>query len=104
VLANVVSQEENVKSVVSKVQLGEADAGIVYRSDVTPAAARYVDDLEIPEASNITAEYRIAVVKSARNAESAREFVALVRSSEGQRVLQAHRFIPITATEPASHP
>ena len=43
VLANVVSQEENVKSVVSKVQLGEADAGFVYRSDVTPAVARYVE-------------------------------------------------------------
>lgn len=104
VLANVVSQEENVKSVISKLQLGEADAGIVYRSDVTPAVARYVSDLEIPETSNIIAEYPIAVMKSARNAELARQFVDLVRSSEGQRVLQAHRFIPVTATEPASHP
>jgi len=104
VLANVVSQEENVKSVVSKVQLGEADAGIVYQSDVTPAVARYVSDLEIPEASNVIAEYPIAVMKSARHAEAARRFVDLVRSDAGQRVLQAHHFIPITATEPASHP
>lgn len=104
VLANVVSQEENVKSVVSKVQLGEADAGIVYRSDVTPAVARYVHDLEIPEPSNIIAEYPIAVVKSARNAELARQFVELVRSDEGQRVLEAHRFTSVTAPEPASHP
>jgi len=104
VLANVVSQEENVKGVVSKVQLGEADAGIVYRSDVTPAVARYVSELEIPEASNVIAEYPIAVVKSARNADSARQFVALVQSSEGQRVLQAHRFIPVTATAASSHP
>jgi molybdate transport system substrate-binding protein len=103
VLANVVSQEENVKSVVSKVQLGEADAGVVYQSDVTPAVARYVRDLEIPQQSNVIAEYPIAVVKSARNADAARQFVALVRSAEGQRVLQAHRLIP-TATEPASHP
>jgi molybdate transport system substrate-binding protein len=104
VLANVVSQEENVKGVVSKVQLGEADAGVVYRSDVTPAVGRYVSELEIPEASNVIAEYGIAVVKSARNAEGARQFVDLVRSREGQRVLQAHRFIPVAATEPASHP
>jgi molybdate transport system substrate-binding protein len=104
VLANVVSQEENVKSVVSKVQLGEADAGIVYQSDVTPAVARYVSDLEIPEGSNIIAEYPIAVMKSARNAEAARQFVDLVRSGDGQRVLRAHRFIPVPAAEPASHP
>jgi molybdate transport system substrate-binding protein len=104
VLANLVSQEENVKSVVSKVQLGEADAGIVYQSDVTPAVARYVSDIEIPEGSNIIAEYPIAVMKSARNTESARRFVDLVRSGEGQRELQAHRFIPVPATEPASHP
>jgi molybdate transport system substrate-binding protein len=104
VLANVVSQEENVKGVVSKVQLGEADAGMVYRSDVTPAVGRYVRELEIPDASNVIAEYPIAVVKSARNGEAARQFVALVRSAEGQGVLQAHRLIPVTATEAASHP
>jgi molybdate transport system substrate-binding protein len=104
VLGNVVSQEENVKSVVSKVRLGEADAGIVYRSDVTPAVSRYISELEIPDASNIIAEYPIAVVKSAPNAEAARQFVDLVRSSEGQRVLQAHRFTPVSATEAASHP
>jgi molybdate transport system substrate-binding protein len=104
VLANVVSQEENVKSVVAKVQLGEADAGIVYRSDVTPAVSRYVTDLEIPEGFNVMAEYPIAVLKSARHAEAARQFVDLVRGSEGQRVLQSHRFFPTTATEAASHP
>jgi molybdate transport system substrate-binding protein len=104
VLANVVSQEENAKSVVSKVQLGEADAGIVYRSDVTPAVGRYVRVFEIPEASNVIATYPIAVTKSARNVESARQFVALVRSDDGQRVLQAHGLIPATVTEPASHP
>jgi molybdate transport system substrate-binding protein len=104
VLANVVSQEENVKGVVSKVQLGEADAGMVYRSDVTPAVGRYVREFEIPDASNVIAEYPIAVVKSARNGEAARQFVTLVRSVEGQRVLRAHGLIPITATEAASHP
>ena len=104
VLANVVSQEENVKGVVSKVQLGEADAGIVYRSDVTPAVARYISELEIPAASNVTAEYPIAVLKSARNADGGRRFVQLVRSAAGQRILKVHRFIPVTASEPAGHP
>jgi molybdate transport system substrate-binding protein len=104
VLANVVSQEENVKSVVSKVQLGEADAGIVYRSDVTPAVERYISELQIPPASNVTAEYPIAVVKAARNAEGGRRFVELVRSPAGQRILESHRFIPVTASEPAAHP
>jgi molybdate transport system substrate-binding protein len=104
VVGNVVSQEENVKSVVSKVQLGEADAGIVYRSDITPAVARYVRQLDIPDEFNVIAEYPIAVTKPARNAESARLFVALVRSETGQRVLRAHRLIPVTATEAASHP
>ena len=102
VLANVVSQEENVKSVVSKVQLGEADAGFVYRSDVTPAVARYVSQIEIPDEANVIASYPIAVLKDAKNPEAAQEFVALVRSAEGQRVLQQHGLLPAAAAEPAA--
>ncbi len=94
VLANVVSQEENVKGVVSKVQLGEADAGLVYRSDVTSAVSRYVRVFEIPEASNVIAAYPIAILKSARNPEAARLFRDLVTSDEGQRVLQQHGLLP----------
>ena len=98
VLANVVSQEENVKSVVAKVQLGEADAGIVYQSDVTPPVARYVRVFEIPDPYNPIATYPIAVLKSAGNAEGARAFVELVRSAEGQAVLQRHGLLPASGT------
>ena len=102
VLANVVSQEENVKSVVAKVQLGEADAGIVYRSDVTPSVARYVRVFEIPDPYNPIATYPVAVLKSAGNAEAAHQFVALVTSPQGQSVLQRHGLLPAAgAAEPA---
>jgi len=104
VLANVVSQEENVKGVVAKVQLGEADAGVVYRSDVTPAVARYVRVFEIPDESNVIAEYPIGVVKSSRHPEAAQAFVDLVRSDEGQRVLQRHGLLPAAAAAPAPRP
>jgi molybdate transport system substrate-binding protein len=104
VLANVVSQEENVKSVVSKVQLGEADAGVVYRSDATPAVSRHVREIDIPDASNVIASYPIAVLAGAKNAELAREFVELVRSEAGQRVLRQHGLLPAAAAEPATHP
>ena len=102
VLANVVSQEENVKAVVAKVQLGEADAGVVYRSDVTPAFASAVQVLEIPDSYNVVASYPIAVLKGARNPESARQFVELVRSDEGQGVLQRHGLLPAAAPAPAA--
>ena len=103
VLANVVSQEENVKSVAAKVQLGEADAGVVYRSDVTPSVARYVRVFEIPDPYNSIATYPIAVLKSARDAEAAREFVTLVASAAGQAVLQRHGLLPAAAVaEPAA--
>ena len=107
VLANVVSQEENVKAVVAKVQLGEADAGMVYRSDVTPAVARYVRVFEIPDPYNVIASYPIAVLKGARNAGAARMFVELVSSDEGQRVLQRHGLLPAVAAAaavPAAQP
>lgn len=103
VLANVVSQEENVKSVVAKVQLGEADAGIVYRSDVTPSVARYVKVFEIPDPYNSIATYPIAVLKSAGNAQAARDFIALVTSPQGQAVLQRHGLLPAAgAATPAA--
>lgn len=100
VLANVVSEEENVKSVLGKVQLGEADAGIVYRSDVTPALARYVRRIEIPEAGNVIAAYPIAVAAHARQAELAQAFVDLVLSPAGQQVLERHGLIPAASTTP----
>jgi len=101
VLANVVSQEENVKSVVAKVQLGEADAGIVYRSDVTAAVGRYVRVYQIPDGYNPIASYPIVVLKSAADPEAAREFVALVRGASGQAVLQRHGLLPAVS---APHP
>ena len=96
VLANVVSEEENVRSVVSKVQLGEADAGVVYRSDVSPALSRYVRVFEVPEDANVLATYPIAVLEASGQAAAARDFVQLVLSAEGQRVLARRGLVPVS--------
>ncbi len=97
VLRNVVSQEENVRGVVAKVQLGETDAGIVYRSDVTPATAERVQVLDIPDRYNVVASYPIAVLKAAPNPDAAEAFVSLVLSPLGQRVLRDNNLIPVVA-------
>jgi molybdate transport system substrate-binding protein len=94
VLANVVSQEENVKSVVAKVQLGEADAGVVYRSDVTPRVAPSVTVLEIPDDANVLASYPIAVLSGTADSVAARAFLALLLGPEGRRVLARHGLTP----------
>lgn len=104
VLANVVSQEENVKNVVAKVQLGEADAGLVYRSDVTPPVSRQVRVFDIPDQFNMIASYPIAVLKSAQNASAGRQFVALLLSNDGQQVLRRHGFLPAAATASLTQP
>ena len=100
VLANVVSEEDNVKSVVGKVQLGEADAGLVYRSDVTPAVSRFVHFIVIPDSANVVARDPIAVVRGAPHPELARQFVALVLESAGQRAIERHGLIPVSGTAP----
>jgi molybdate transport system substrate-binding protein len=92
-LANVVSNEEDVKGVVQKVLLGEADAGIVYRTDVTPAVALQVRVVEIPSEINVTARYPIAVVRTTDRPALARGFVMHVMGP-GQEVLQAQGFGP----------
>jgi molybdate transport system substrate-binding protein len=102
VLTNVVSNEESAKGVVSKVQLGEADAGIVYRSDVTDPVARVVKVIPIPDSLNVIAEYPMTVVKESRLKDLAREFIALVVSQDGQAILQRYNFIPIGSPVPAS--
>ncbi|MFN3337388.1 MAG: molybdate ABC transporter substrate-binding protein [Thermomicrobium sp.] len=91
VLKNVVSEEVNVKQVLAKVALGEADAGIVYVTDVKAAGAD-VQQVAIPDDINLIACYPIAVAKNARDVQLAQEFVSLVRSEEGRTVLEAHGF------------
>jgi molybdate transport system substrate-binding protein len=90
VLANVVSNEDNVKQVVAKVQLGEADAGIVYTSDAI--AASEVKSIQIPDDLNIIAEYPIAPLSDSANADLASAFVQFVLSDEGQVVLEKWGF------------
>ena len=98
VLANVVSEEENVKSVVAKVQLGEADAGIVYRSDLTPRVAPSLTVLEIPGDANVLASYPVAVLAGASDPAGARAFVALILGHRGRKVLARHGLIPAGTT------
>lgn len=92
VLKNVVSYEDSVKGVLSKVLLGEADAGIVYASDVAGENAKRVGLIEIPEALNIIAIYPIAVTKASRHLQLAEDFVAYVLSPKGQDVLREYNF------------
>lgn len=95
VLKNVVSYENNVKAVVTKVVLGEADAGIVYVSDVTVDVAGELGSLVIPDAFNTVAEYSIAPVAAGQNSELARAFIELILSTEGQQMLARYGFIPV---------
>jgi molybdate transport system substrate-binding protein len=90
VLSNLKSDEANVRGVLTKVQLGEADAGIVYGTDVG-AAAGEVRAIQIPAQYNVIAEYPIAVI-SGPNVEEGEAFVAFVRSSEGLAILEKHGF------------
>lgn len=82
-----VSQEPNVRAVLSKVELGEADAGLVYKTDAASAEDK-VDAVEIPDAQNAIAEYPAATLKGSKNAEAAAAFVAWLSSPEGQKILQ----------------
>ncbi len=92
VLANVVSYETDVKAVVTKVSLGEADAGIVYVTDYQIAAEK-LGYLDIPDALNSIAVYPIAPIADGKNADLAKAFVALVLSPEGQAILTKYGFI-----------
>ena len=92
-----VSQEDNVKAVVTKVSLGEADAGLVYVTDVT-AGGDKVEGVDIPQGQNVLATYPIATVRASQAPDQAQAFMDLVLSGEGQRVLEEHGFLPPPTT------
>lgn len=96
VLANVVSYEESVRTVLAKVTLGEADAGIVYRSDVANAAGAQVQQIAIPDPLNTIASYPIAPLQDSPQAALAQRLIDYLLSSEGQQILVDAGFMPLT--------
>ncbi len=94
VLNNVVSFEQNVKAVLTKVALGEADAGIVYTSDVTADTANRVHQLEIPDELNTIAAYPVAVIDDAQYPRQAQDFIDYLLSPDGQIMLEKFGFMP----------
>ncbi len=95
VLSNVVSYEENVKAVLSKIVLGEADAGIVYTSDISKSVSERAGTIEIPDSLNVIAEYPIAIARDASLREQAEKFVRYILSDQGQHILTRFGFIPV---------
>lgn len=91
VTVKVASQEIDVRAVLNKVALGEADAGIVYVTDVKSAGAR-VTGVDIPEQRQVIARYPIAVVKETKNPRLAKAYVDYLFSDEGQRLLAEFGF------------
>lgn len=102
VLANVVSYEENVRAVLSKVQLGEADAAIVYVTDLISICERTNDTIPsacpghipIPQRLNSRAQYLIAPVSDGQAPSGAQSFIDYVMSTEGQMILGEFGFLP----------
>jgi molybdenum ABC transporter molybdate-binding protein len=94
-LKNVVSLESNVKQILEKVALGEADAGVVYRTDVTPGYASKVTIIEIPTAYEVEATNYIAVVAKSQNARLATALVQLAVGPDGQAVFARYGYDPM---------
>lgn len=86
-----VSQEQDVKSVLTKVETGNADAGLVYVTDVKAAGGR-VQGVLFPEAAKAVTDYPIAVLKNAPQADLARQFEQLVTGAQGRAALQQAGF------------
>ncbi len=93
VTRNVVSLENNARSVVTKVGLGEADAGIAYLSDIYGKLETDLAVIQIPDLINVQTSYYIASLKESARLELADEFVAFVRSASGLAVLESYGFV-----------
>ncbi|MCA9539427.1 MAG: molybdate ABC transporter substrate-binding protein [Myxococcales bacterium] len=93
VRAHIVSEESNVRLLRAKVELGEADAAVVYGTDASPR----VRVVAIPAALNVRATYPIAAVSKSPHATEAAQFIEYVRSPAGQGLLRRHGFLPADA-------
>jgi molybdate transport system substrate-binding protein len=91
IMRNVVSQETDVKGIVSKVALGEADAGFVYTTDARPVAAQ-IRGIRLPPRAQPSIRYQIAVVSSSSDKAEARAFIREVLSDRGRRLLRLAGF------------
>lgn len=94
VLANVVSYETTVKAVVVKVGLGEADAGIVYGSDITPTSKANLGQIEIPASLNVIAAYPIAPILDGQH-DLAKLWINYILSDAGTQILSKYSFKPV---------
>lgn len=94
-LANLASNEEDVKAVVQKVALGEADAGVAYRTDVTEAVTADLRAIEIPDGVDVVATYPIAVLAESGQPDLAAAFVDFVLD-EGRETLGRYGFLPVS--------
>jgi molybdate transport system substrate-binding protein len=97
VMANVVSKEESVEAVLTKVRLGEAYAGFVYLTDARAVGAD-VRSIEVPDQGQVVADYPIAMVDASAHPEEAERFVAFVFGPMGQRILREAGFGPPPAS------
>ncbi|PKM94675.1 MAG: molybdate ABC transporter substrate-binding protein [Firmicutes bacterium HGW-Firmicutes-1] len=90
---HVVSMENSVKAVAIKVEMGEADVGVVYATDFTSLNNKWVYGIDIPKAYNPKATYELATLKNSKNKRMADKFVAYVLGKEGQDYLLKYGFI-----------
>jgi iron complex transport system substrate-binding protein len=99
VLKNVVSNEDNVRSVLTKVSLGEGDAGVVYVSDVISSGVKNVKTVDVPAAINVRAAYYVAALKDSPHLDLANAFVDFLFGPGAQKILQDNGFQPATAAQ-----
>lgn len=98
VLANTVSQEDNVRQIVSKVRLGEADAAVVYSSDATPQVRDQLQIIQVPDPLQTLAMYPIAVTHG-NNSAGGQAFMAYVVEPQGQAILAKWGFLEVQPTQ-----
>lgn len=99
VMANVISEETAVSTVVPKLQLGEADAAFVYKSDVQPDDRDTILRIEIPEEYNVVATYPLGILAESSQKDAAASFIEFVTGPKGDAILEEYGFDPISSTD-----